>query len=252
LLKCICAQSPPFDAGNRYANKTMHENIKLEFLRNIQLFSSLTDEELNEISSKITLEEFKKNEIVLYEEDTNQFMYIILFGKVKVVQTTEDGKEIILAIHKSNDFFGEISLIDGKTSPATVLTTENSLIAIISKKDFFLLLSNQEKVLDRLLQILCLRLRESWKRIYILNFKNASERVKMLFLMLSYDNGKKTPEGVILNIKLTHQNIADMTGLSRETVTRVLDKWQKTEDITILKNKFIRLNPKFLQKDLKV
>jgi CRP/FNR family cyclic AMP-dependent transcriptional regulator len=230
----------------------MHENIKLEFLRNIQLFSSLTDEELNEISSKITLEEFKKNEIVLYEEDTNQFMYIILFGKVKVVQTTEDGKEIILAIHKSNDFFGEISLIDGKTSPATVLTTENSLIAIISKKDFFLLLSNQEKVLDRLLQILCLRLRESWKRIYILNFKNASERVKMLFLMLSYDNGKKTPEGVILNIKLTHQNIADMTGLSRETVTRVLDKWQKTEDITILKNKFIRLNPKFLQKDLKV
>jgi CRP/FNR family cyclic AMP-dependent transcriptional regulator len=230
----------------------MHENIKLEFLRNIQLFSSLTDNELNEISSKITLEEFKKNEIVLYEEDTNEFMYIILFGKVKVVQTTEDGKEIILAIHKSNDFFGEISLIDGKTSPATVLTTENSLIAIISKKDFFLLLSNQEKVLDRLLQILCLRLRESWKRIYILNFKNASERVKMLFLMLSYDNGKKTPEGVILNIKLTHQNIADMTGLSRETVTRVLDKWQKTEDITILKNKFIRLNPKFLQKDLKV
>jgi CRP/FNR family cyclic AMP-dependent transcriptional regulator len=99
---------------------------------------------------------------------------------------------------------------------------------------------------------LCLRLRESWKRIYILNFKNASERVKMLFLMLSYDNGKKTPEGVILNIKLTHQNIADMTGLSRETVTRVLDKWQKTEDIIILKNKFIRLNPKFLQKDLKV
>jgi CRP/FNR family cyclic AMP-dependent transcriptional regulator len=230
----------------------MHENIKLEFLRNIQLFSSLTDNELNEISSKITLEEFKKNEIVLYEEDTNEFMYIILFGKVKVVQTTEDGKEIILAIHKSNDFFGEISLIDGKTSPATVLTTENSLIAIISKKDFFLLLSNQEKVLDRLLQILCLRLRESWKRIYILNFKNASERVKMLFLMLSYDNGKKTPEGVILNIKLTHQNIADMTGLSRETVTRVLDKWQKTEDITILKNKFIRLNPNFLQKDLKV
>jgi CRP/FNR family cyclic AMP-dependent transcriptional regulator len=70
--------------------------------------------------------------------------------------------------------------------------------------------------------------------------------------MLSYDNGKKTPEGVILNIKLTHQNIADMTGLSRETVTRVLDKWQKTEDITILKNKFIRLNPKFLQKDSKV
>jgi CRP/FNR family transcriptional regulator len=70
--------------------------------------------------------------------------------------------------------------------------------------------------------------------------------------MLSYDNGKKTPEGIILNVKLTHQNIADMAGLTRETVTRVLDKWQKIGDITILKNKIIRLNSDFLQKDLKV
>ena len=74
----------------------------------------------------------------------------------------------------------------------------------------------------------------------------------MLILMLSYDNGKKTPEGMVLNIKLTHQNIADMTGLTRETVTRVLDRWQKSGKITILKDRFIRLNSKFMQEDLKV
>jgi CRP/FNR family cyclic AMP-dependent transcriptional regulator len=230
----------------------MTENIKIEFLRNIQLFSSLTDEELQQISNKIFIEEFRKNETVLHEEDTNEFMYIILFGKVKVIQMTEEGKEIILAIHKSDDFFGEISLIDGKTSPATVLTTENSLIAFISKKEFFSLISKQDKVRDKILNILCSRLRESWRRIYILNFRNASDRVKMLFLLLSHENGKKTPEGVVLNIKLTHQNIADMTGLSRETVTRILDRWQKAEDITVLDNKFVRLNPTFLEKELKV
>ena len=70
----------------------------------------------------------------------------------------------------------------------------------------------------------------------------------MLFLALSFDRGKKTPEGVILNIKLTHQNIADMIGLTRETVTRVLDKFQKDGEIKI-KNKLIHLNTKFLQKD---
>jgi len=229
----------------------MTENVKIEFLRNIQLFSSLSDEELDQVCSKVIVEEFKKNEIILHEEDTNDFMYIILFGKVKVVQTTEDGKEIILAMHKSNELFGEISLIDGKTSPATVSATEDSLIAIISKNEFYSLLSNQGKVLEKFLQILCSRLRESWKRIRILNFKNSSDRIKMLFLMLSYDNGKKTPEGIILNIKLTHQNIADMAGLTRETVTRVLDKWQKSGEITILKNKFILMKPNFLHKDLK-
>lgn len=74
----------------------------------------------------------------------------------------------------------------------------------------------------------------------------------MLILMLSYDNGKKTPEGMVLNIKLTHQNIADMTGLTRETVTRVLDRWQRAGEITILKDRFIRMNSKFMQEDLKV
>jgi CRP/FNR family cyclic AMP-dependent transcriptional regulator len=231
--------------------KTTVENIKLDFLKNIQLFSSLTDEELFHISSKVILKEFKKNEVILYEQDTNEFMYIILSGKVKVIQTTEDGKEIILATHKSSELFGEVSLIDGKTSPATVLATEGSLVAIISKRDFYFLLSNQSKVLEKLLHILCSRLRESWKRIHILNFNNASQRIKMLFLMLSYDNGKKTSEGVILNIRLTHQNIADMVGLTRETVTRIIDKWRNNGEIKVLKNKLILLSPDFLQKDVK-
>ncbi len=144
---------------------------------------------------------------------------------------------------------GDIS-IDGKTSPATVLATEDSLIAIISKKDFYSLLFNQSKVLEQLLQILCSRLRESWKRIQILNFKDASQRIKMLFLLLSYENAIKTSEGTVLNIPLTHQSIADMAGLTRETVTRIIDKLQKDEEIAVLKNKYIRLNSKFMQKDL--
>ena len=85
-------------------------------------------------------------------------MYIILGGKVKVVQTTEDGREILLAIHQSGDFFGEMSFIDGKTSPATVLATENSVAAIVSRKDFYSVLETQKKVLNNLLLILCSRL----------------------------------------------------------------------------------------------
>ena len=230
----------------------MTENIKIDFLRNIKLFSSLSDEELNMISNNVSIEEFKKNEVILQEEDTNEFMYIILFGNVKVTQTTKDGKEIILSIHKSDDFFGEISLIDGKTSPATVTATDNSLVAIVSKKDFYTLIFNQDKVLENLLTILCSRLRDSWKRIELLNSKNASDRIKMIFLMLSYDNGKKTDEGVILNIKMTHQNIADMTGLTRETVTRIVDKLQTAGEITVLKNKQIRLNKTFLKEEFTV
>lgn len=223
---------------------------EIEYLKNIQLFASLTDEELRQISDILVVKRFKKNEIILQEEDTNEYMYVILNGKVKVVQTTEDGKEILLALHQSGDFFGEMSLIDGKTSPANVIATEDSTAAIISKKDFNSLIRNQKKVLDNLLLILCSRHRESWDKIQMLNYKNASHRIKILFLMLSDKYGEKTAEGVTINMKLTHQEIAEMTGMTRETVTRVLDRWQREGEITVLKNKFIHLSPIFLQKDL--
>lgn len=71
----------------------MIENIKIDFLRNLYLFSSLTDEELQQICKEIAIEEFKKHETILHEEDTNEFMYIILYGKVKVSRINEDGKK---------------------------------------------------------------------------------------------------------------------------------------------------------------
>ncbi len=221
------------------------ENIKIEFLKNIDLFSSLNDDELLQISHKVVIKEFAKNEVILFEEETNEYMYIILIGKVKVAQATEEGKEIILAIHQSQEFFGEISLIDGKTSSAAVVAMEESLVAIISKTNFYSLLFSQRKVLENLLRILCLRLRESWKRIHILNFKDAPQRMKMLLKILAGENGERTPGGMRINLRLTHQEIADMTGLTRETVTRVLNQWRKEGLITIPRSRNILLNEVF-------
>jgi CRP/FNR family cyclic AMP-dependent transcriptional regulator len=221
------------------------ENITIESLKEISLFSALTSDELYQIREKIVFKRFKKNEIILHEENTNEFMYIMIDGEAKVVQTTSKGKEILVTMHQTGDFFGELSLIDGKTAPAAVWSTKDSVTAIISKNDFYSLLLNQKKVLENLLRIFCARIRESLKKIQILNFSNASQRIKMLFLMLSETYGEKTPEGTILNIKLIHQNIADMTGLTRETVTRVLDRWQRGGEIKILKNRCILLCPEF-------
>lgn len=218
-------------------------------LKNIRLFSSMNDQELRKIGTKIKVRAFRKNQTILQEEDTNEYMYTILSGRVKVVQTTEDGRETIIAMHTAGDFFGEMSLIDGKTMPATVLALEDTITAIISKTEFTFLLSTQEKVLENLLVILCSRLRESWNKIQLLNFNNASNRVKMLFALLSGEYGEKNNEGITLNIKLTHQHIANMVGISRETVTRVIDKWQKDKEITVLKNRHILLHPDFLGRE---
>ncbi|HEY6010639.1 MAG TPA: Crp/Fnr family transcriptional regulator [Nitrospirota bacterium] len=218
---------------------------RAKLLKSIRLFYSLSDEDLYDISPKVVMKEFKKNQVILREQDTNSFMYIVIDGKVKIYQLTNEGKEMILSMHGRGDFFGEMSLIDGKTDPATVAATEHSQVAVLSRHDFFYLLYTQKKILENLLELMCTRLRESWKKIQMLNFNDASQRVKMLMLMLAENYGEKTSKGTTLHIKLIHQNIADMTGLTRETVTRVLDKWKKSGEITITKEKWIHLNPEF-------
>lgn len=223
----------------------MNDSYEIESLKKIELFASLTTDELRLVKERILIKTFKKNEVILHEENTSEYMYVILEGEAKVIQVTGEGKGIIVTIHRSGDFFGELSLIDGKTAPATVKATRDSVTAIISKADFYFLIYGQKKVLENLLHILSFRLRESWKKIQLLNFNDAAQRVKMLFLLLAETYGKETPRGTQLSIKLIHQDIADMTGLTRETVTRVLDRLQKAGEIEILANKFIQLKPEF-------
>jgi len=218
----------------------------IALLKKIELLDSLSDKELKKISFAFVIKKLSKNELVLNEEDTNNVMYMVLSGELKVVQTSAVGNEIILAIQEAGQFFGEISLIDGRTSPASVISTEESLVAIISKQDFFGLIAKHGKIRDKLLQIMCIRLRDSWDKIRMLTMKAPSERIKALFLGLCHSSKKSAPQGIVLNVKLTHQDIADMTGLTRETVTRILKKWQNSGEITILEKRFIRLNSGFM------
>jgi len=221
---------------------------KLEYLKQIDLFSSLGTEDLLQVGSKIVVKQFKKNEIILFRGDTNNYIYIIFDGEVKVSQSTEDGKEIILFIHQAGEIFGETSLVDRGNSPALIAATKDTFCAIISMKDLYSIMFNYNDILERLIHILSSRLCQSWELIQMLNSNHAPQRVKTLLMMLAKRYGKNAREETILNIRLTHQSIANMTGLTRETVTRVIDVWQRNGDIST-KNKLIQLNPAFMQRN---
>ncbi len=226
----------------------MNTDRKIEYLKQMELFSSLSPEELLQVGGKIVVKQFKKNETILFRGDTNNYIYIIFDGEVKVSQATEDGKEVILFIHQAGEIFGESSLVDKGNSPALIAATKDTLCAIISMKDFYTIMFNHNDILERLIHILSSRLCQSWELIQMLNSNNAPQRIKTLLMMLAKRCGRNTREETILNIRLTHQSIANMTGLARETVTRVIDVWQRNGDIST-KNKLIQLNPAFMQRN---
>jgi CRP/FNR family transcriptional regulator len=235
------------------ATTTKNKNSKIiNLLRCIPFFEDLSEKEFSDLKHIFVERNYARSKTILLEEDTLNYMYIILSGKVKVVHSGLDGKEHIVAIHKKGDFFGEMALLDGKTSPATVVALEDTLIAIISRTDFEKYLLKNDKVLRQTVSILCSRLREAWMMIKVLSLPNAEDRVRAVIKILSNYYGFTDARGTVLSSNLTHQNIADYSLVSRETVTRLMNRLAKEGEIEILENRDIVLKPSFTRKMLEL
>jgi CRP/FNR family transcriptional regulator len=217
-------------------------------IKNIPFFSSLSTEEVEHVERIIIKKRFSKDQIVLFEEDTSNYMYIVYSGKVRVVKMNEEGREQIITIHKKADFFGEMSLLDGKTSPATIIAHEDAVIGFLSKLDFERYLLSHENIRRKIIDLLCLRLRDSWAMIKILSFDNAEHRVMAVLDRLQELYGVVDDRGVIVNVKLTHMQIASYASVARETVTRILNRLEKENIIQVLENKAILLTKDFYLK----
>jgi CRP/FNR family transcriptional regulator len=220
-----------------------------KILRSIPFLACLPDEEFTELERIVIEKHFHKNNVILLEEDTPNFMYVVYSGKVKVVRISSDGKEQIVAIHKKGDFFGEMAILDGKTRSATVIAMEDVHVGLIHRNDFERLLNNP-KVLREIISILCSRLRGSLLMLKVLSFADAEQRIQAILTHLSTQYGVKDQRGILINARLTHKDIAGYASLSRETVTRILDRFVKAGEIEFLDNKYILLKPSFLEKML--
>lgn len=217
-------------------------------ISSIPFFSSLTPDEVDQVEKLFRKKNYEKEQIVLYEEDTSSYMYLIYSGKVRVVKMNDEGKEQIITIHKKNDFFGEMSLLDNKTSPATIIAHEDSVIGLLHKDDFQQHLMCNDAIRKKIIELLCSRLRESWEMIKILSFnaENAQDRVLSLLDRLGELYGVRDDRGVIIDVKMTHQQMASYASVTRETMSRVLRSLEKSAVISILDSKAILLNKEFL------
>ena len=232
------------------ARPMRHEN---NIISSIPFFSTLMPDEIEQVEQLFKKRHFAKEQIVLYEEDTSSFMYLIYSGKVRVVKMNEEVKEQIITIHKRKDFFGEMSLLDGKTSPATIIAHEDAVIGFLDKNSFDEHLLQNDGVRRKIMDLLCGRLRESWEMIKILSFnaENAQDRVMSLLARLGQIYGIRDGRGTIIDVKLTHQQMASYASVTRETMSRVLRNLEKSGVISVLENKEIRLNSPFFEASLR-
>jgi CRP/FNR family transcriptional regulator, cyclic AMP receptor protein len=207
--------------------------LKNELLKGVDLFSALDDHQVETIAAMVIEKSFRKGDIILMEDDdSNQSLFIIAKGEVKVVLTAEDGREAILASLKEGDFFGEMALLDGEPRSATVRAVEESRLLTIRREDFLQAMKKQPDLSLTLLAEMSRRQRKSNRQISSLALMRVYGRVAATLLQLMEERGirSKTKDGksmIVVKDRPTQQFIADMSGTTRETVSRVLNFFQK-------------------------
>jgi len=197
------------------------------FLKYIPLFSELSDDDLREILKLAMRQIYKKDNMILIEEEIGSTMFIILDGRVKISRISDDGREVILSILSEGDFFGEMSILDGQNRSANVVTLDDSKIMIIRREDFLQMLHDYPQIAINLLKELAGRLRRSDAQIKSLSLQNATGKVASTLLRIADDSGKIHLGQVEIPRLPPQQDLANMAGTSRETISRVLKSLTK-------------------------
>lgn len=194
-----------------------HEANKA-FLRRVPLFASLSETQFDSLAAGSARRSFPKGRTIVAEGEASQSMYILLAGRAKVQRSDSEGKEVILAVLGSGEFFGEMSLIDDAPRSASVVTLESCEFMSISKEAFKSMLLQSPEMCMSVMRGLVKRLREADHKIETLALLDVYGRVARLLLDFSEVVGG---ERRVRN-KLPRQEIAKMIGASREMVSRVM------------------------------
>ena len=209
-------------------------------LKNIPLFSGLEADQIETLRKVLLVKTYPKNVYLFSEGDPSDSFYIVEKGKVNVGINDEEGREVILSVLGPGEYFGEMALLDGEPRCAYVMTKERSKLLIISKREFENLLNANPGIMLGLLKGLQKRLREANKRIESLALMDVYGRVARLLTQIA---GTPREEDVVITDKMTHQEIANMVGASREMVSRVL-KDMTNEGYISIQQKRITLHKK--------
>ena len=202
------------------------------------LFSELAPEDLRLICECGATKTYPRHSIIINEGDLSDTLYIILTGKAKVYVSEADGREVTLSILGPGEFFGELSLIDEAPRSASVATLESTSLSLVSKVGFQQCIKKNPEIALKLMRVLSHRIR------------SLTESVKSLALLDVYGRVARTLETLaitkngaqVVEQRLTHQDIANMVGASREMVSRIMKELTtgnyiqfKEKHITILK-----------------
>ncbi|MBM7555901.1 Crp/Fnr family transcriptional regulator [Halanaerobacter jeridensis] len=210
-----------------------------KLLKNSKFFSNLEEKEIKEIKEIMRPRKYNEGEIIFFEDEPGEGLFLVKSGKVKLTKMVESGDEQILTIIQPGNVFAEVVLFGNADYPATAVALEDSKLYLIRSKDMEKLIKDKPSIAVKLLDLMSKRLRRAQKLVRDMGLKDTTCRTASLLLYLAQEYGVKRSNGIRIDLKLTQQELANMIGTTRETISRVLNKFKEKDIIKTAHKKMI-------------
>ncbi|MAG94534.1 MAG: transcriptional regulator [Planctomycetaceae bacterium] len=206
---------------------------KFWYLKNCDLFQRISAEQVQRIEACSRSRSFERNSLVYLPSDSSDAVLLLVSGRVKLYHITSDGKQALLALIEPGELFGELALVEPGQREEFAEARVASQIVLIPRNQIELLMNEHPQVALSATRLIGLRRKRVERRLKSLLFRSNRERLIFLLLELAEKYGQACPEGVELNVRLSHQELANIIGSTRETVTVLLGELQQERSLLI-------------------
>jgi CRP-like cAMP-binding protein len=219
----------------------------LWYLRKIPLLADLGPEALSRLADRIQMREIRRREVIYLPGDPGETLFVVNGGRVKISKVTRDGKALTLSYCGPSEVFGETCLVDGGARQDMAEAMENTMVTEIARGDFEKLLQTNASLGCQMTRILAARRRDVENKLETLVFRDVTSKLAELLLQLAEEYGVDDPRGTLVALKITHQELANLIGSTRETVSLTLSQFKRKKFIQTEGRKVIISDPTSLK-----
>ena len=204
----------------------------LWYLKKVPLLAQLGPDALARLSEKVVLREVRRREVVFLPGDPAETIYLVNGGRVKISKVTRDGKALTLNYCGPSEIFGESSLVEGGAREEMAEAMENSMISELELSVFEDLLSSNASLGLSMVKLLAKRRLDLENKVETLVFRDVTSKLAELLLELAEEYGVEDSRGTLIALKITHQELANLIGSTRETVSLTLSQFKRKQLLT--------------------
>ena len=221
-------------------------------LKSVPFFANLNESEISSLASKLIIRRFSPYQIIFHLGDPAGLLYIISSGKVKISHSTAEGQEAVLAILGAGDFFGELALLDDSPRSASAETLEDTETLTLHRDEFLNYLDNNPAFARHVLNVLARRIRHLDNQISDIFFLDLPARLARTLLLLADQHGRKTVDGITIELALTQTDLAEMTGATRVSINKAIGRFRRANWVRINGREVTILNRQALENLIRI